>query len=205
MPNGLVEADVIAISGHREGYARSEMFRGLRALRANEYIFGGARGVDSEALDFLGRTQNAAWRTVIVPNRVADQPAVARTAIAAWADDVVELRNTGPGRFQIRNRAMVDRADRLAAFYDFRGRGGTYNTIEYARAVDKAFSVVPVQANTLGLSPYASIGEIEAYARQLELLHLSRENAKGIIFGLLKGLGVQASRVLVDLFRAWRW
>jgi len=205
MPNGIGEGEVIAISGHRRGYARSEMFRGLEGLRGREYIFGGARGVDTEALEYLGRTQNAAWRTVIVPNRVADQPAVARGAIGRWADTVVELRNPGPGRYQIRNVAMVDRGDRLVAFYDFRGRGGTYNAMEYARAVGKAWSVVPVQSVTMGLSPYASIEEIEAFARQLEAMHLSRENAKGIIFGLLKGIGAQASRMIVGLFLAWRW
>lgn len=205
MPNGIGEGEVIAISGHRDGYARSEVYRGLDGLRAREYIFGGARGVDTDALEHMGKTQNAAWRTVIVPSHVADQPAVAREAIGRYADTVVELGNTGPGRYQVRNRAMVDRADRLVAFYDFRGRGGTHNAIEYARSVEKALSVIPSGVNTLGLSPYASVEEIEAFARTLEAMHLSRENAKGIIFGLLRGIGAQVSRVLVDMFRVWRW
>ncbi|MBA7572488.1 hypothetical protein ES708_14268 [subsurface metagenome] len=139
MPVGLKVSDIIAISGHRDYPDRASFLRGLDNLRAREYIFGGARGADSDALYHIARTQPKAIRTVIVPNRAIDQPVSARQITSQHATRVIELKNTGAGRFQIRNRAMVDRSTHLRAFYDFRGSGGTLNTIEYARSKGKSF------------------------------------------------------------------
>lgn len=205
MAQELAVGDVIAITGHRDRYARSELIRGLDGLRGSRYVFGGARGVDTDALEYLGRTQNMAWRTVIVPNRVADQPAVARVAMEAWADEVIELRNTGPGRFQIRNRAMIDRADRLHAFYDFRGRGGTFNSMEYARSVGKPFSTTPVGAVDLSSVRASTEAEIWEYAQVLQENHVQRNNAKSILLMLLRAIGLKPSPQLKALFRSWRW
>lgn len=106
-------------------------------MRARHYYFGGARGVDSDALAHISRTQPHSVRTVVVPNRVIDQPASARAQIKRYATEVIELRNTGPDRYMIRNHYMVDHSSRTNAFYDYRGRGGTFNTIEYARSQGK--------------------------------------------------------------------
>ncbi len=139
MPQGLTISDVIAISGHRDYPDRASFFRGLDNLRAREYVFGGARGADSDALEYLARTQPRSVRTVIVPNRAIDQPISSRTITSRHATRVIELRNKGAGRFQIRNRFMVDRSTHLRAFYDFRGSGGTFNTIQYAKRTGKSF------------------------------------------------------------------
>lgn len=139
MPLGLKVSDIIAISGHRDYPDRASFLRGLDNLRAREYIFGGARGADSDALQHLSRTQPSSIRTVIVPNRAIDQPLTARTITSKYATRVIELRNTGSDRFQIRNRTMVDRSTHLRAFYDFRGSGGTLNTINYAKNQGKSF------------------------------------------------------------------
>jgi len=205
MPDGLVEADVIAISGHRDGYARSELFRGLDGLRAKEYVFGGARGVDTEALEYMGRTQPGAVRTVIVPNEVRHQPAEAQAAIRAWANEVMELRNAGPDRYHIRNMAMIDRSDRLEAFYDFRGHGGTRNAIEYARSVGKDFGVTPVQPLDLGGFTARSEADVWEYAQQLQDAHVQRYNAKAILLAMLSMLGLKPSAQMLGLFRSWRW
>ena len=197
--------DVIAISGHRDGYARSELFRGLDALRGREYVFGGARGVDTEALEYLGRTQPGARRTVIVPNEVRHQPAEARRAIGQWANEVIELRNTGLGRYQVRNIAMVDRADRLHAFYDFRGRGGTRNAIEYARSVGKDFGVTPVKPLELGSFTERNQADVWERALALDQMHVQKRNAKSILLMMLRMLGLKPSPQLKALFRAWRW
>lgn len=137
--------DRIAISGHRVYPDRSALLKGLNSIHAREYTFGGALGVDTDALEHIAKTQPRAVRTVVVPNRVADQPRLARHAIRKYSTRVIELRNTGPDRYMIRNRFMVDRSNRLSAFYDFRGRGGTYNTIEYARKTGKPFTTFPLK------------------------------------------------------------
>lgn len=131
------ENDIIAITGHRDYPDRAALYRGLDQVQAKHYYFGGARGTDSDALEYISRTQPGSIRTVVVPNRVIDQPASARAIIKQHATEVIELRNTGPDRYMIRNRFMVDHSTRTHAFYDYRGRGGTFNTIEYARSQNK--------------------------------------------------------------------
>lgn len=131
------EPGIIAITGHRDYPDRAALYRGLDRMRARKYLFGGARGIDSDALEYISKTQPRSIRTVVVPNRVIDQPASARAMIKKHATNVIELRNRGSNRYMIRNRYMVDNSTRTNAFYDFRGRGGTYNTIEYARAKGK--------------------------------------------------------------------
>ena len=133
MPEGLILEDVIAISGHRVYPDRSALYSGLDRLHARRYYLGGARGVDTDALNYLADTQPGSIRHVVVPNRVIDQPAAAQAAIKKNATVITELKNTGRNRFQLRNRFMVDRSQRLSAFYDGRKSGGTYNTIKYAR------------------------------------------------------------------------
>lgn len=141
----MAEDEIIAITGHRDYPDRAALYRGINQLNAREYIFGGARGADSDALEYIAKTQPESVRTVVVPNRLIDQPASARETIDRYATRVIELKNTGPDRYQLRNQYMVDRADRVQAFYDFRGRGGTYNTIQYAESQGKEYNVWPMQ------------------------------------------------------------
>ena len=133
----MYEDEIIALTGHRDYPDRAALYRGLDQIQARQYYFGGARGVDSDALEYIARTQPGSVRTVVVPNRLSDQPASARAIINQHATEVIELRNTGPDRYMIRNRYMVDHSSRTVAFYDYRARGGTYNTIEYARSQNK--------------------------------------------------------------------
>lgn len=137
------EEYIIAITGHRDYPDRAALYRGLDSMEADHYYFGGARGVDSDALEYIARTQPDAVRTVVVPDRLADQPIQARIITERYAQNVIELGNAGPDRYMIRNRYLVDNSTEVRAFYDFRGRGGTHNTIEYARLTGRDFTVHP--------------------------------------------------------------
>lgn len=131
------EPGIIAITGHRVYPDRAALYRGLDRMSARQYYFGGARGVDSDALEYISKTQPQSIRTVVVPNKVSDQLRSSQIMIKRHASNVIELKNTGRNRFMVRNRYMVDKSTKLNAFYDFRGKGGTYNTIEYARSKGK--------------------------------------------------------------------
>jgi len=139
------EPGIVAITGHRDYPDRAALYRGLDRMSAKQYYFGGARGVDSDALRHLSRTQPQSIRTVVVPNRLIDQPRSAQIAIKRYATNVIELKNSGPNRYMIRNRYIVDKSNRVNAFYDFRGKGGTYNTIEYARKKGKLGTVTSLK------------------------------------------------------------
>jgi len=133
----MPEYETITITGHRDYPDRAALYRGLDNLSANQYYFGGAQGVDSDALEYIAKTQPESIRTVVVPNRVIDQPYPARAAIRNYATNVIELNNSGPDRYFIRNRYMVDHSQKTVSFYDFRGKGGTLNTMNYAQNKDK--------------------------------------------------------------------
>ncbi len=137
--------DIITITGHRDYPDRAALYRGLDRLHARGYLFGGARGVDSDALKYISRTQPRSVRTVVVPNRLIDQPAYARQIARQHATRIIELKNTGRDRYAIRNRYMVDNSRRVHAFFDFRTRGGTVQTINYARIKGKDLSVTPMR------------------------------------------------------------
>jgi len=140
----MPDHDSITITGHRDYPDRAALYRGINQLKANQYYFGGATGVDSDALEYIGKTQPNSIRTVVVPNRVIDQPLPARAAIKNYATNVIELKNSGPDRYFIRNRYMVDHSQKTVAFYDFRGRGGTLQTMNYAQNKGKLLTTNPL-------------------------------------------------------------
>jgi len=141
MPEKIFRANIIAITGHRDYPDRGNLYRGLDRLKANHYLFGGARGVDSDALEYLGKTQPGTRRTVVVPNRLSDQPLSSQRITKRWSTNVIELKHPGKNRFQLRNQYLVDKSNHTRAFFDFRKSGGTYNTIQYARQKGKSLDV----------------------------------------------------------------
>ena len=136
--------DTIAITGNRDYADPAALFRGLDRIGARQYFLGGARGIDTEALKYIAQTQKESIITVVVPNTIGEQPLDAQAAIKQFATNIIEMKNTGPDRFQLRNELMVDMADKTLGFYDFRGYGGTHNTIEYARSQGKLLEVHPL-------------------------------------------------------------
>lgn len=103
--------------------------------------FGGALGGDTEALRaaLKYRTGTKPELIVVVPDTLAQQPEET-IAITKQADKIVELKNIIEPPFlayHIRNQYLVDalsdEKDKLVAFYDYSGKGGTYSTIKIGR------------------------------------------------------------------------
>jgi len=124
----------VAFTGNRDYSDRAALYRGLDKIHADKWYFGGARGADSDALEYISRSQPNTVRVVVVPNTVKAQPISVQPGIRRNATEIIELRNTGRDRFQIRNKFMVDRADQVFAFTDGRKSGGTFNTVQYANS-----------------------------------------------------------------------
>lgn len=215
MPAGLTVYDVIAISGHRDYPDPAAFYKGLDNLRAREYVFGGARGADTDALKYIARTQPNAVRTVVVPNRVMDQPYTARAAIKLHSTNTIELRNKGFNRYQIRNEFMVNRANHTRAFYDFRGRGGTYNTINYCRANNKSYDIWSVKKFDQEAIMKKNKNDFDAWLRDKRNMRVNPSSVKRIVLEYLKqnlrmgmyeyllSIGVVGVKTFEEYFRAW--
>lgn len=182
------EPGIVAITGHRDYPDRAALYRGLDNMHARQYYFGGARGVDSDALEYISRTQPHSIRTVVVPNRLINQPASARAQIKKYATNVIELRNSGPDRYMIRNRFMVDKAHRTNAFYDFRGKGGTYNTIEYARVKGKLGTVNSLREFKVDEFKGMSRQEFHGTLKQMKRYKVGLSGFKMIVLEIIKNI-----------------
>lgn len=177
---------IIAITGHREYGDPAALYNGLDGLKAKQYFFGGARGVDCDALEYIARTQPGAIRTVVVPNTVSAQPLSSQRIITRYATEIIELKNTGPDRYMIRNQYMVDHSTNVKAFYDFRGSGGTYNTIEYSRQTGKPFSVHPMMNYDIQYYQDMSQAELSSWIKQMNYHNVKFNSFKSILLGILK-------------------
>jgi len=190
--------DIISITGHRDYQNPGALYRGLDNLRAGEYLIGGARGIDAEALTYLSRTQPGSIRTVVVPNRLIDQPVEAQRVIKLHATRVIELKNTGADRYQLRNKYMVDNSNHTRAFYDFRKTGGTYNTIKYAESKGKSHSVWPMNKINTQEIMRKSPKEMSAWLKKMRDLKVPLRAIKGIVIEWLS----QATRMLMSNLQA---
>jgi hypothetical protein len=132
----------VAFTGNRDYTDRAALYKGIDQVKAERWYFGGARGADNDALEYLSRTQPGTERVVVTPNRLIDQPFSVQETIRTRSTQIVELKNTGPDRFQVRNKYMVDQADKVVAFNDGRTTGGTANTIRYAESVGKPVEMI---------------------------------------------------------------
>lgn len=145
-PGRMGRAKKIAVTGSRDlgpkgrQRVRRAVGRVVEIERPGVMLFGGARGVDTEALVAAHRTRRKLGRrsprlVVVVPGRVEDQPRDARDAIRACADEVVELGlpTRFPSSYHRRNQALVEGADALLAFPLARDTRGTYHTVGLAR------------------------------------------------------------------------
>jgi len=132
----------IAFTGNRDYTDLGALYRGLDGVKADTYYFGGARGADADALQYIARTQPGSERIVVVPNTLDDQPGAIQPIIRENATKIIELKNSGLDRYRIRNRFIVDNADRVVAFTDGRKSGGTFNTITYAESQGKEVQII---------------------------------------------------------------
>ncbi len=176
---------IIAITGHRDYPDRAALYRGLDGMNARQYYFGGARGIDTDALEYISRTQPGSVRTVVVPNRLSDQPLTAQGIIKRYSTNVIELKNTGPDRYMIRNRYMVNHSNKTNAFYDFRGRGGTFNTIEYAR--EKGKLGVVTNMRKYDVNEYRNMSKVKFHGmlKEMKRLKLNLSAIKMLILKII--------------------
>jgi len=181
----IPRTEIITITGHRDYPDRAALYRGLDGLNAKEYYTGGAKGVDSDALEYLSRTQSASRRTVVVPNRLIDQPSITQPITKQHSSRIIELHNSGPDRYMIRNRYMVDHSDRTVAFYAFRGKGGTYNTIEYALQQGKNVTVEPMQDFTFYDYKYRSILEFQGLVKNMMKYKVPLSSVKSFLIQMI--------------------
>ena len=156
--------DVVVITGIRELHSssRHRVAERVQAVcgKASTMIFGGALGVDTEAL--IAAAEYALYgppeRIVFVPFTRESQPAAAQKAIHQYAHIVRELDlPQGRSAYLRRNDAMLERAvavnqasrsaDRslLLAFTDGRERGGTAYTIRKAAQLGIRTEIVTVK------------------------------------------------------------
>lgn len=203
MPGPEIVSDFIAITGHRVYGDPGALYRGLDNLKASEYIFGGARGIDTDALNYMAETQPHVRRTVIVPNTVAAQPIEARHAIRLRAHNVIEMRNTGANRYQLRNEAMVRRSTHLRAFYDHRGSGGTFNTIEYAKRTGKPYSITTVHSVDVNRDMGLSFEKFRERQRVLTQHNVSVSSRKGTTVAYMKDLTPEQRSILIADLREY--
>lgn len=202
MSEDFIQAGTIAISGHRDYPDRAGFLRGLDRLRADRYLLGGARGADTDALDYISRNQPGSQRVVVVPNKLSDQTAIAQMSIKQNATQVIELKNVGNNRYQIRNRYMVDNSDRLAAFTDGRKSGGTFNTIQYAESKGSAVSVIQLvemdKAKILAMEK----AQFETWLDTCSAAKVPQLCVKGMVLERMKKMArVEWPGVLVKLHR----
>jgi len=194
---------IIAISGHRDYGDPAVLYRSLDRLNARSYMFGGARGIDTDALTYIAQTQPGSIRTVVVPNTMGDQPIEARFAIKNYATEVIELKNTGSDRYFIRNRYLVNNCDRLEAFYDLRGRGGTFQTIKYARSMGKDLNVNLLSGTDFDYFFDKNERDFMYAMDQLKMSGVNIFQLKGVSIQYFKHKGVRTPRRIIERFREW--
>ncbi len=203
MPGESVYTRSIAITGHRTYPDRGALFKGLDQLHAKQYYFGGARGVDSDALEYISRTQPASQRTVVIPDRLSRQPRATIGITQRHATRVIELGNTGTDRYMIRNRYIVDKSQHLRAFYDYRGRGGTFNTINYARSQGKPVSITSMVETDLSRFKTYSDSEFRTWMNTQRSNGVPQTSVKGVIMGYFKGAYGHIPPAIVQILQAW--
>jgi hypothetical protein len=144
----LLESDVVIV--------RDRIVRLVRDPEVEEVFFGGAIGVDTDALRFALQYRAGPGRpflSVVVPDTLGMQ-AISARLFAAQADRVIELHHKITGRdgyaaYKKRNCFMVDQATpcgEVIAFWSGRWRSGTGQTIRYALETDTPWEHVPVVA-----------------------------------------------------------
>ncbi len=186
--------DSIAITGNRDYADPAALYRGLDRIGARQYYFGGARGVDTNALTYVAENNPESIRTVVVPNRVTDQPVEAQAAIRKHATNVIELRNSGADRYQLRNNYMVNKADKTVGFYNYTGRGGTFNTINYARSQGKLLEVNPLVSFDRDDILNMPRDQQVAWIKDMHSFKTNLSSVKGIILNIIienLGMGIQ--------------
>ncbi len=140
----------IAITGNRNiqnpDIIYDVMAEVLTSADVDEVLFGGAKGVDSYALqycyDIIKETGQKCVLSVIVPFTIDDQPKSSISIIKKCSDNVIEMKQDfSKFAYLRRNNELVNRADLVIAFWDGKD-GGTKYTIKKAKEMNKPVEIV---------------------------------------------------------------
>lgn len=110
----------IAVVGSREGFTEEQVERGMFhnfAYQENILVTGGARGVDTYAMNIA--RENNIQMIIFYP----------------------EWDKYGKGAGFIRNKLIVDNADKVIAFWDGQSKG-TKHSIDYAKSKGKEVEII---------------------------------------------------------------
>ena len=146
------------VTGHREipedkrAYVDEELKKAVEAAAAEGYtrfISGFAAGVDlafAAIVAELKERGRAVKLEAAIPyaGRLKSKAPDFQKLLAA-CDTVTVLRDAySPGCYFARNRYMVDESGLVIAVHDGREKGGTFYTIQYARAHDKEVRIIKI-------------------------------------------------------------
>jgi len=148
---------VCCVTGHRiiptEQLKRIESELGgliLRAIAADydTFLSGFAEGADLLFAHLVLECQNEfnvkLEAAIPYAGRLKCQDSMFQFLLARCSTVNVISEQYSSDCFFIRNRYMVDHADAVVAVYDGRKRGGTFQTVSYAREVGKKIAFVHV-------------------------------------------------------------
>lgn len=152
---------VVSITAHRNTTQDDDkiIYLAMTTLMCDPGIeaiyFGGARGGDTvslkAAIEIRGLWDNIPELVVVVPDRIEDQPRIAREWILK-ADRVIELKNpiTPSDQYRsydIRNEYLVNVAQKgegfIVAFWNSKP-SGTANCVGFAKAMEVPVQVVAI-------------------------------------------------------------
>lgn len=129
----------VMVTGHRHMTNRKIIAAAVRSCaralgEPHGWVFGGALGVDTIALEEVTRAGVAAHTIVVLPNTLAHAPVASRAAIEACRPTIIELHMDPSNRasYLRRNDYMLDMSRHVLAFYDGDPRSGTGYTVRRA-------------------------------------------------------------------------
>ena len=81
---------------------------------------------------------------------------------------------------------MVNRGNAVKAFYDGRGSGGTFNTIEYAKSQGKPVSITDVNSKDINEFVDQSSTELKKELKNMRDHGVRQRSGKGLVCSAIK-------------------
>lgn len=146
------------ITGHRsipkekEKYVQDELEQAVKQAVDDGYtrfLSGFAEGVDLAFAAIVAeqkkRRPNLRLEAAIPHGgRLKSRDPLFQSLLTACDEVKVLCESYTPSCFFVRNRYMVNESDLVIAVYDGREKGGTFYTIDYARAHDKEVRIIKI-------------------------------------------------------------
>jgi uncharacterized phage-like protein YoqJ len=146
---------IVGVSGHRSErilnmqFVKTQLEHAFSDLKAERVLQGMCEGVDLVAARTSYDMNIPFW--AVIPWK-GHKPSADISSIylnaKVYAEKVVYVSDsmtyTGPDLFHARNRYIVDNSDTLVAVWDGTKKGGTWETIKYAKAQEKPVWLIHV-------------------------------------------------------------